>query len=341
MDWSSLPPRPAPSSLGGRDRNPPETRVGLVLGAGGITGIAWLAGAVRALQEHTGWAASSADILAGTSAGAIVATVLAAGQDPCDLVVYGEEPQTLKAAIARAVRDRAAEPRTVPLPVSLRLGLSGLVNPNTRRLSGFLPTGVVSGDEIRGLTHAAASQGWPKRCELWLNACDAQSGRHVIFGRRGTPEVPLADAVVASCAVPSYYRPVSIGGRRYVDGGVRSLTNADLLAGEGCDTVLVLSPFSSTQRGPLIDSALFGVPRRAAAIQTAREIARLQQAGSRVLSIQPTSADIKAMGLNPMERAHSRHVMETATASVAATLPEALGDINLIAPPVRSLAAAA
>jgi NTE family protein len=225
--------------------------------------------------------------------------------------------------------------------VSLRLGISGLLSPDARRLSGFLPTGVIANDEIRGLTHAAASHGWPTHCELWLNACDAQSGRLVTFGRPGTPEAPLADAVVASCAVPSYYRPVSIGGRRYIDGGVRSLTNADLLADQGCDIVIVMSPFSSTQRGPLLDTALLGVPRRAAAMQTARELARLREAGSQVLCIQPTSADIKAMGLNPMERAHSRHVMDTATASVAALLPEALGDIQLVAPPARPLTAAA
>ena len=341
MDVSSLPALLARSSLGGRRRVPEGPRIGLVLGAGGITGIAWLAGAVRALEEHTGWAASSADILAGTSAGAIVATVLAADHDPCDLLVYGERPDTLKAATARATRRRDPEPRTLPLPVSLRLGLSGLLNPDTRRLSGFLPTGVVSSDEIRGLTHAAASRGWPTRGELWLNACDARSGRLVTFGRLGSPEVPLADAVVASCAVPSYYRPVSIAGRRYIDGGVRSLTNADLLAGEGCDIVIVMSPFSSTERGPLLDTALFGVPRRATAMQTAREIARLREAGSQVVRIQPTSADIKAMGLNPMERAHSRHVMDTATASVAAVLPDALGDVDLIARRPDPLAAAA
>ena len=338
MDWSSLPALP---SFGGLRNTPTGPRVGLVLGAGGITGIAWLAGALRALEEHTGWTASSADILAGTSAGAIVATVLAAGDDPCELLIYAEQPDTLRTAIAHAVRGRDPDPRTLPLPVSLRLGVSGLLKGNTRRLSGFLPTGVVSSDEIRGLTHAAASNGWPTDRELWLNACDAESGRHVIFGRPGMPEVPLADAVVASCAVPAYYRPVSIGSRRYVDGGVRSLTNADLLSDQGCDIVIVMSPFSSTERGPLLDTALFGVPRRATAMRTAREITRLREAGSQVLCIQPTGADIRAMGLNPMERGHSRHVMDTATASIAALLPKTLGEIDLLAPPVRPLAAAA
>lgn len=338
MHWSALPALP---SVGGRRRKPAGPRVGLVLGAGGITGIAWLAGAIRALEEHTGWEASSVDILAGTSAGAVVATVLAADYDPCDLLVYAEQPDMLMAAIARARRGRDPEPRTLPLPASLRLGISGLVNPDIRRLTGFLPTGVVSGDEIRGLTHEAASNGWPTDRELWLNARDAQSGRHVTFGRRGTPEVSLADAVVASCAVPGYYRPVSIGASRYVDGGVRSLTNADLLADEGCDIVIVMSPFSSTNRGPLLDTALFGLPRRATAMRTAREVALLREAGSQVVCIQPTGADIKAMGLNPMERAHSRHVMDTATASIAALLPGVLGDVDLTAPPARPIATVA
>jgi predicted nuclease with RNAse H fold len=91
----------------------------------------------------------------------------------------------------------------------------------------------------------------------------------------------------------------------------------------------------------MLDTALFGLPRRATAMRTAREVARLRETGSQVLSIQPTSADIKAMGLNPMERAHSRRVMDTATASVAALLPEALGEIDLLAPPIRPLAAVA
>jgi NTE family protein len=340
VDWPSLPSLRG-FSLGGGAREPAAPRVGLVLGAGGITGIAWLAGAVRAVEAHTGWAASSADIIAGTSAGAIVAAVLAGDHDPCELLIYGEQPETLRAAITHAKRGRVPEPRTLPLPVSLRLGISGLLNPDMRRLSGFLPTGVISNDEIRGLTHAAASAGWPTHCELWLNACDARSGRLVSFGRPGAPKAPLADAVVASCAVPSYYRPVTIGGRRYIDGGVRSLTNADLLVEEACDIVIVMSPFSSIQRGSLLDTALFGVPRRATAMQTAREVARLREAGSKVLCLQPTGVDIKAMGLNPMDRAHSRHVMDTATESVAALLPEALGDVELVARPARTLAAAA
>lgn len=315
---------------------PRPPKIGLVLGAGGITGIAWLAGAVRAVREHTGWDPADADLIAGTSAGAVVATVLAAGGDPADLLVYAEEPAALEGAIRRATADRARDPLALPLPGSLGLAARGLVARDPRRrlasLSGLLPRGVRAGDEIRGLTHDAARRGWPRHTELWLHACDLRSGRLTTFGTPAAPPSTLADAVVASCAVPSYYRPVRIGDRLYVDGGLRSLTNADRLLGQGCDVVLCLSPFASRHRGPLVDTAVFGLARAATAARTAREVQRLRAAGTRVAVIEPATADIRAMGLNPMERRHSRRVLETATASVAARLDTALDGIALPAP---------
>ena len=307
-------------------------KVGLVLGAGGITGIAWLAGAVRAVREQTGWDPATADVICGTSAGAVVATVLAAGQDPNDLLTYAEDPPALAEAIAAATATRPADGIAVPWPGSLGLAASGLVTRDPRRrlasLSGLLPRGMRSGDEIRGLTHTAAQgAAWPRRQQLWLHAWDVRAGRLVTFGREDQPEAEIADAVVASCAVPGYYRPVTIGGRRYVDGGVRSLTNADRLLDQGCDVVVILSPFSSTQRGALIDTAIFGVARTATAARTAREARLLRSAGATVSVMGPTPADIRVMGLNPMERRHSRAVRDSALASVAARAP----DLELVA----------
>lgn len=321
-------PRLAP----GRPR-PGGPKVGLVLGAGGITGIAWLAGALRAVREQTGWDPADADVIAGTSAGAVAATVLAAGQDPCDLLAYAEDPALLAAAIAEATAGRGREGLALPLPGSLALAASGLLGGSPRRrldaLSGLLPRGVRSGDEIRGLTHTAATTGWPSRRELWLHTCDVRTARLVTFGREGAPQASVADAVAASCAVPSYYRPVEIAGRRYVDGGLRSLTNADQLVGEGCDVVLVLSPFSSRHRGALLDTAVFGVVRAATAARTDREVDRLRADGVQVATVHPAADDIRAMGLNPMDRARSRRVLETAEASVAARLPDLLGPVTL------------
>lgn len=313
-----------------RTRGP---KVGLVLGAGGITGIAWLAGALRAVHEQTGWDPATADVITGTSAGAVAATVLAAGHDPCDLLAYAEDPALLAAAITAATADRGPEGLALPLPGSLALAASGLLSGSAgsrlTALSGLLPRGVRSGDEIRGLTHEAASRGWPSEGELWLHACDLRRGELVSFGRRGAPSAALADAVAASCAVPSYYRPVTVDGRRYVDGGLRSFTNADRLVGEGCDVVLVLSPFSSRHRGALLDTAVYGVARAATAARTDRELQALQQDGARVALVQPDADDIRAMGLNPMDRARSRRVLESAERSVSARADELLGAADL------------
>lgn len=330
------------ASTPGGDGRPP--RVGLVLGAGGITGIAWLAGAVAAIRERTGWDPASADVISGTSAGAVVATVLAAGHDPRDLLVYAEEPESLRAAIARATAGRAREGLCVPRPASLGLAVRGLVATDPRRraagLSGLIPRGVRTGDEIRGLTHDAAAKGWPTQRELWLHAWDMHDGRLVTFGRDGAPDASVADAVVASCAVPGYYRPVRIGGRTYIDGGVRSLTNADRLLERRCDAVVIVTPFSSTQRGPWLDTTLFGAARRATAAWTAREAMRLRRAGVEVAVVHPAADDIRAMGLNPMDRARSRQVLETAQASVGARAGALLRGMRLHAPAVRRRVAA-
>lgn len=69
-------------------------------------------------------------------------------------------------------------------------------------------------------------------------------GRRVVFGRSGAPPADVPSAAAASCAVPGYVRPVRIGGVEYVDGGVHSPTNADLLADLDLDLVVVSSPTS-------------------------------------------------------------------------------------------------
>ena len=77
--------------------------------------------------------------------------------------------------------------------------------------------------------------------------CDYRTGKRVPFGRTDSPPATVADAVAASCAIPGFYRPVKIGGRRYVDGGVCSASNLDLLAGRGLDLVICLNPLSSSR----------------------------------------------------------------------------------------------
>ena len=316
-----------------------------MLGAGGVTGIAWLAGALDALERHTGWDPGSADLVSGTSAGAVVASVVASGMTPMSLLRFADDPAALDAAVEAAAVDRAGVP-AFAWPGSLALGVSGLTTSDPRRrltsLAGFLPRGARPSDEIRGLTHDAVREGWPSHTKLWLHACDYATGERVTFGRAGGPHAPLHDAVAASCAVPGYYRPVQIGRRSYVDGGLRSFTNADTLCGERLDVVVCLTPFSARCRGPLLDTALYGLARRATGLQLAGETRALRAAGTRVVVIDPVPAELRAMGLDPMNRSRSRHIAETTAAGVATRLRELLADVQLPAasdPAPRRLAA--
>ncbi len=313
-----------------------QPRVGLVLGAGGITAIAWMVGALDALRQETGWDPARAHVLSGTSAGAVVATVLASGLEPQSLLRYAEDQDALDGAIAQATDGRGRQGLSLRWPGSLALGVSGLLATSVRHritsLAGFLPHGLRSTAEIRGLTHAAASRGWPSHTSLWIHACDYGTGRRVTFGRDGEPSAPLGDAVAASCAVPGYYEPVEVGDRRYVDGGLWSFTNADALVGSGCDVVICLSPFSTREHGSIVDTAVYGLPRTVTTAQRGRELQRLRDRGAEVVVIEPSAAEVRAMGLNPMDRSRSREVLETARAGVAGRLDGARAALADTAP---------
>lgn len=324
------------------------TRVGIVMGAGGITGIAWLLGALQAVHERTNWDPADAAVMTGTSAGAVAATVLCARVDPERLLCMAERPEVLDAEIAAATQGRVTRAaRPLAWPGSLALGLTGLVAADPRHrlssLAGFLPRGLRSADEIRGLVHESTLAGWPTHTALRLHACDYRTGRLVSFGGPGAPDASLAEAVVASCAVPGYYPPVRIGAAEYVDGGLISFTHLDDPAVAECDVVLCFSPFASRGRGPLVDTALLGGLRRAAAWRVDREADRLRSAGTRVVLVEPAAAELGAMGMNVMDRARSRRVFEAARVGVGARLPALLGDVCLPSPahaPEALLAAA-
>lgn len=315
------------------------TRIAIVLGAGGITGIAWLLGALEVVREETGWDPASADVLCGTSAGAIAAVTLAGGVATDDLLRLAEDPAALRAQTAAAVGD-AAVGHAVPLawPGSVALGVTALAGgtggPGRRlaSLAGFAPRGSRSPDEVRGLVHAADRGGWPTRPQLLLNACDYRTGARVTFGAEDAPAASVTDAAAASAAVPGWYRPVRIDGRDYVDGGLVSFTNADVVAAERPDLVLAFAPFSSVESGGRRDRATFGLLRRATHAQLERELAGLRAQGIATAALEPTAEDLRVMGLNVMERAHARAVVETARATTRGRL----GDIAAALAPRRA-----
>jgi NTE family protein len=177
------------------------------------------------------------------------------------------------------------------------------------------------------LMHALLARGacettWPTRGETWVVAVDYQSGRRVAFGRAGAPDVPLPDAVVASCSIPGWYEPKVIGGRRYIDGGVRSGTSLDLLARADLDHVYVLAPMASYDMdNPRHPSArverLF---RRILTAALTMEARKVRATGAEVTVLTPGPADLTAIGANLMDPSRRQRVLDTSLVTSVAAL---------------------
>ena len=251
------PPRPGHGSGGRRPRpcssaspgGPAMTRVGLVLGAGGVVGQAYHAGVLAVLEHDFGFDARGADMIVGTSAGSITGTLLRLG-------VSAERSRRLDGQ-GSAVRRRTSSapdgarcrmPELAPLrPLDLlrrpmRLPGPHMVRRALTRPWQFRPLAAAhDAARARAARHRrpagrAARAGAARVAgagTLWICAVRRRDGRRVVFGRPGPPPAPIHLAIAASCAVPGYFAPVRIGERSYVDGGVHSPTNAAILRGAG------------------------------------------------------------------------------------------------------------
>ncbi len=301
------------------------TRVGLVLGAGGVIGHAFHAGVLGAIADETGWDARDADIVSGTSAGSVVAALLRAGFSARD-VSAEVRGLPLSDEAARMVEARARERPDIPTRSPRRRGVSLPARPFLARAAltpwtvrpgalaaAVIPHGTVPTELVAAGLRPFFEDGWPT-APLWINAVRLRDGRRVTFGRDDAPAADVATAVAASCAIPGFFEPVTIDGARYVDGGAHSPTNADVFVREpGLDLVIVSSPMSIAGRSVRIaaDEAV----RRIARLALGREVARLRRAGIRVLAFQPTAEEVRGMGLNAMDPARRTGVAERAYAS--------------------------
>ena len=316
-----------------------KPRIGLVLGGGGILGGAWLVGALYALTEASGWDPSTAEYIVGTSAGSVVGALTASGIPPWFLLhhqrggdvsgmddQFGDPIQSADEWSRRLFEWTGKVPR--PLLGSPRLALRTAVSPwrypGAAVLSGWLGRGFLSNHEVAHIVRSLVAEGWSTHPNLWIVAVDYNSGRRVVFGEDGAPEANLDEAVQASCAIPGLYKPVSIGGRMYIDGGAWSPSNADLLVRTDVETVIVMNPMSSLHPG-LPSGVLERFDRRirrATGRRLGREARMLREAGKRVLLIQPREADLDAMGVNMMDPSRRVDVLETALRTVEARLTE-------------------
>jgi NTE family protein len=195
-----------------------------------------------------------------------------------------------------------------------------------KAISGLAPLGLVSTEPIqrcvqRGVGRRARG-GWVAHPNCWIVACDYQSGERVVFGREGSPAAEISLAAAASCAIPGFFQPVRIGGRLYVDGGLHSMSNADILEEEELDLVVILSPLSARSGrwtwNPV--DRVAATVRRLAAWQLDREVARLLDRGTHVLVLEPTVADLEAMGRNVMDARRSIDVAEVALSTFSEQL---------------------
>lgn len=303
-----------------------------------MLGGAWLTGALHAIASETGWDPGSSDYIVGTSAGSMVGALLACGVPPwLMLAASAGEIDPWRGASGAAASTAYRSPiagyqlhRGAPLlgPGSWRLAVSSLARPYkyspAALLAGWLPLGPISTEPFKDTVRRVCGDSWAPHPNYWPIATDYQTGGRIAFGRADAPQADLPDAVAASCAIPGLFRAVEIGGRRYVDGGLTSASNLDVLENESLDLVVALNPMSSLHAdaphtfGERIGYAL----RQASGRRLGSEAKRLRAAGSEVVLIQPTVHDLDAMGTNLMNRRRRREVVETAVQTVTEHLHE-------------------
>ncbi|MDO5504228.1 MAG: patatin-like phospholipase family protein [Actinomycetia bacterium] len=284
---------PSPAAAPATDHAP---RRALVLGSGGHTGIAWEIGMLAGLREQ-GVDLTDADLLIGSSAGSVVATHLALGADLDEALGLITSP----AVAATAARMGP----NVLFRYLLAALMPGSPARKRSRLARSRPGAIDEDTFVEAVSQGISDADWPQR-ELMITAVRADTGEAVAFTKDSG--VPLARAVAASCAVPLVYPNVTIHGDPYFDGGLRTVTNADMAV--GADRVVVIAPLAFAVR------------------KTQRPRAQLASLGPQVLStcVVPDEQAVEAIGknlLDPRRAASAR----AAGAAQAAQVAERVGAV--------------
>ena len=269
-------------------------RRALVLGGGGVTGIAWETGLIAGLAG-LGIDLAAADVIIGTSAGSVVGTDVACGRELEALYQAQLAPPAPEPAarigwdfIARLLWD--VNTSRDPKRARARIGRWALAVPT-----------MAEADRRKVFEARLPASVWPTRA-LKVTAVDAQTGEFEVFDSTG--DASLVDAVGASCAVPGVWPPVTIGERRFMDGGMRSVANADLA--HGYERVVIVAPVA-------VGLGFMVSPGRQAAALTA--------AGARVALIRPDRAAVRAIGRNVLDVSRRAEAARAGRAQAAAEAP--------------------
>jgi NTE family protein len=258
----------------------------LVLGGGGVVGEAWMTGLLGGIEDTAGVDLHRVEAFVGTSAGAIVAARLAAGQPL-------RRPPRRRAAAAQIAAEEGGGllrtaahwgwAATAPLaPLATALAAPG----GAFLRSALLARAPNTGRTVAGLRAEVDASGVRFDGSLRVCCVDKRSGRRVVFGAPGAPPASVGEAVAASCAIPWVFAPVRIGDREYVDGGVWSVTNLDAAPAQRDTQVLCLDP----------TAALSSTLGRAFRVAVAVELQILRRRGARVDHITPDDEAAEAMG---------------------------------------------
>lgn len=276
----------------------------VVLGGGGLSGVAWLTG-LLSLFEAEGVSLADADFVLGTSAGSVVATQLVSGREFSHLYHFLSSPHVpLRTALLDLYK---LAPKPDPEVVA-------------EMMARFQASAPPSTDESRAAIGAAAMTAKAMPEPVWVALLSAYIHRHQWPGPalgittveaetghfrviREADGVPVARACAASAAVPRFFPPVKIGETHYVDGGTRSCTNADVAVGYGTVIVLVDHPPLDVGAGPLSRATLD------------RELGELRASGATVVEIEPDEASVVAMGSG--EQLNPEHLVPSAIAGRA------------------------
>ncbi len=295
----------------------------MVLGGGGSVGAAYIVGALSGLVEASGLDLNAADVIIGTSAGAIIAADLRLGrtvEQISDLLqppaTVGVHPHDIIPAwrsqvdfVRRSVGSAWVMARTA-LPMPMRMP------PPSRTLQRLFPGSMMAIADGEWAAQRFANA-WPERA-LWLVAWNLDDSRRMVLHRDGGNaghRATLRQAVVASSAVPGVFSPVRVGRRRMVDGGVMSANNLDLAARTSSQVVIAVAPMGFDPRRP--PGYVRSITRGAFNTQLTAEGAAVRATGKAVLLLRPTGDELRHHGVNALSRRHIREVMEAAAESTA------------------------
>lgn len=232
-----------------------------------------------------------ADLFVGTSAGSVVGTLLAAGTDLDDVIASQRETHDIESIGAEVDIER--------MVVGIMSVVAGATSQEElRQRIGQMAVAadtVPEAERIAIIESRLPVKEWPEK-RLLITGVDVGSGEPVVWDRGSG--APLVLAIAASCAVPGVWPPVTIDGRRYMDGGVRSLCNADLAV--GCERVVVLAPYPAGINGTVYDEVAQYPPETEAVVVAADD------------------ASLEAIGPNPLDVSRRELALEAGLTQAAA-----------------------